>query len=95
MNSADITTRAFAIADQAVVSDIETNGISLAVKTGHPRRYDVRPMLDPREQPPECIDMAQQAIDYALARGLVLRTADEGVLAVVGVAGGGLHTPAA
>ena len=63
------------IADRACVCDIECEGI--AEDDGHGRRwYDVRPMLDPREHCDEMIDMAREAIDYALARGLVARHAD-------------------
>lgn len=60
------------IADRAVICDIECE--SIAEDDDHGRRwYDVRPMLDEREHAPEFIDMAREAINYAIARGLVAR----------------------
>lgn len=63
------------IADRACISDIETEGI--AERDRHGRRwYDTRPMLDAREHCDEMIDMAHEALDYAIARGLVVRHAE-------------------
>lgn len=58
------------LADRAVIADIETEGIATTDEQGT-RWYDVRHLLDPREQPSECIDMFSQAVSYALARGLI------------------------
>lgn len=59
---------AFVLANAAVISDIETG----AQKIERDGRiwWDTRPMTDPREHSPICVDMAQQAIDYALHSGL-------------------------
>ena len=62
---------ALAIADSAVVADIECNAVAERMEGG--RWYDTRPMLDPREQPDDFIEMARQSIDYAVQRGLVER----------------------
>jgi hypothetical protein len=64
-----VTVSAIRIADRAVISDIESAGHRVG-PLGN-RLYDVRPMLDEREQPAESIDMFSQALAYALARGLV------------------------
>lgn len=68
----DLIAQAFRIANAAVITDIETTAARVNGGTG--RWYDIRPMLDPREQCSEFIDMNSQAIAYALAVGLV--TAD-------------------
>lgn len=60
------------IADRACICDIECAGTAQADATGR-RWYDVRPMVDEREHDPRTIDMAREAIDYALARGLIER----------------------
>jgi hypothetical protein len=59
---------AFEIANRAVVEDIE----NYAVKEVTDGRiyWDTRPMTDPREHAPQSIDMATQAIRYALTAGL-------------------------
>jgi hypothetical protein len=50
MSTADILCgEAFAIADAAVVSDIETNAVLVGGRPDGRMLYDVRPMLDPRE----------------------------------------------
>lgn len=56
------------IADRAVVSDIESEGhrVQLDGRTW----YDTRPMTDPREHATPVIDMAFEAITYAVARRL-------------------------
>jgi len=63
-----LTQLAFNIANQAVIEDIE----SYAVKEVIDGRtwWDTRPMTDPREFPPTSIDMADQAIKYAIGSGL-------------------------
>lgn len=57
------------LADAAAVSDIECNAV--AHHEGGTRWLDTRPMVDPNEQPPECIDMATAALQYARLRGLI------------------------
>jgi hypothetical protein len=51
------------------VSDIELHGCPVVIDGQ--RWYDTRPMVDPREHSPECIDMGQEAINYALGHKLV------------------------
>jgi hypothetical protein len=60
---------AMRIASRAVICDIETEAV--AVQIDGQRFYDVRPMLDPREHDSVCIDMAAEALSYALDAGLV------------------------
>lgn len=63
---------AVACADRATVADIEqlpvepSDGLTVTWR-------DTRPLLDAREQPAECIDMARQMLDYADARRLITR----------------------
>lgn len=59
------------LADRAAVADIE--GHCPVETLDGVKWYDLRPMLDPREFSPECIDMSREAIDHALVRGLVKR----------------------
>ena len=63
---------AFALANRAVVSDIETECVRVDLGDGA-HWYDTRPMLDPREHCYDVIDMAQQALRYAEAANLVQR----------------------
>ncbi len=63
---------AIAYADRAVVSDLE----QLPAEPPGPDRItwrDTRSMLNEWEQPPEFIDMARQALDYAALRRLIVR----------------------
>lgn len=62
---------ALAIADRAVLADIECEAVAEHIEGQ--RWYDTRPMLDPRERPADFIEMARQAIEYAVQRGLVER----------------------
>jgi len=66
-----LSAQAFHIADRAVVCDIESECPSVA-RDGWMWR-DLQPMLDANEHAPEVIDMARQAIDYALHRGLLIK----------------------
>jgi hypothetical protein len=70
MNAIQLAELAHQIADRAVVCDIESEGHLQTDEHGR-RWYDTRPMLDPREQPSDFIEMAKQALSYALDRGLV------------------------
>lgn len=67
----DLIAQAFRLANAAVVADIETEGVKTVI--GDLAFYDVSHMLDEREHAAESIDMARQAIDYALAVGLVMQ----------------------
>ena len=71
MDDIQMTAAAVRLANRAVVADIECHAVAADRAPDGRRVWDIRPMLDPREQPPEFIDMAREAIDYALAAGLV------------------------
>lgn len=60
---------AFNLADQFVISDVECHAVAQRDADGI-TWYDVAPMLDPNEHAPESIDMASEALGYALARQL-------------------------
>lgn len=66
----DLLRRAMQIANRAVIADIESEAVRVHDMPGG-RWYDVRPMLDAREHPPESIDMANEALRYAQDCGLV------------------------
>lgn len=60
---------AFEIANRAVIEDIEAYAVKVQADT---RIYwDTRPMTDAREHNPEVVDMATQALQYAIGAGLV------------------------
>jgi len=59
---------ATAIAERAVVADIESEGVR--VHLDGRTWWDTRPMTDPREHAPEVIGMADEAIRYAVGSGL-------------------------
>jgi hypothetical protein len=58
------------IAAAAVIADVECN--CPCVTSQGVRWYDTRPMLDPREHSGELVDMATEAIQYGLQRGLLV-----------------------
>ena len=68
----DMLRLAVACADRAAIADIEqlpvepSGGLTVQWR-------DTRPLLCDRERPPECIDMARQALDYADLRRLIVR----------------------
>jgi len=64
--------RAYQIADQAAVADIESNCLSVRDASGQ-LWHDTRPMLDEREHCAEAIDMNRAALEHAAARGLIER----------------------
>jgi hypothetical protein len=70
------------VADRAVVADIECFGVRAGTAPDGSRLYDLRPMLDENEHGPDAIEMANQAIAYAKARGLITDTATTGVVAL-------------
>lgn len=70
MTPSRISAMAHKIADQSVLCDIESNALPFTDAQGV-AWHDTSTMLDPREQPDAVIDMAREAIDYALNRGLV------------------------
>jgi hypothetical protein len=59
------------LADRAAVADIQTQAVRIQ-QPGGPW-YDVRPMIDRHEHDAVSIDMAREAIDYALQRRLAVR----------------------
>jgi hypothetical protein len=79
---ADLIARALKIADAAVVSEIECNAVAAGRDEAGNKLYDLRPMVDPHEVPPQVQDMHQQAIDWALERGLIARHSQSAGLTV-------------
>lgn len=71
MQASDLIAIAFTLANQAVISDIESEAAKV-MQYGL-TWYDIRPMLDPREHTSQVIDMAGLALGYALSSGLVVR----------------------
>jgi hypothetical protein len=71
MSDSALIAQAFDLANRAVISDIETEAV--AVTLSGVRWYDTRPMLDEREHDSVVIDMAGQAIGYALSSKLVIQ----------------------
>lgn len=71
VQAAELVRRGLMLADRATVSDIECEGIP--VEEDGQRWYDVRPMLDEHEHSAPVIDMATEALQYALMRGLIQR----------------------
>jgi hypothetical protein len=74
MSDASLIAQAFDLANRAVISDIETGAV--ACQLAGVRWYDTRPMLDEREHDSVVVDMAGQAIGYALASRLVIQHPD-------------------
>lgn len=70
INAIRLAELAHTLADRAVISDIECEGIAETDAQGR-KWYDTRPMIDPREQPDDAIEMALQALSYAHERGLI------------------------
>ena len=71
----EISRLAHAVADRAVLADIETNAVQVLLPespTLGRRWLDLRPMVDPREVPAQVMDMHAEAIAYAHLRGLVV-----------------------
>lgn len=60
---------------QAVQSTLQTNAAAVTLPCG--RWYDIRPMLDPREQSTAAIDQVVEVLQHAEAHGLVLRHAQQ------------------
>lgn len=58
------------LADRACISDIEVHAHAQTDDLGR-KWYDTRPLLDPREQPDDFIEMNLQALAYAHERGLI------------------------
>jgi hypothetical protein len=63
---------AHTLADRACIADIQTN-CHLRHDSMARAWWNTQPMLDPNEQPAQCIDMNAQALEYAEARGLIVR----------------------
>lgn len=58
------------LADRACISDIEVHAHAQTDDLGR-KWYDTRPLLDPREQCDDFIEMNLQALAYAHERGLI------------------------
>ncbi len=65
---------AHALAVEKIREDLET--YAAAIRIDGVRWWDTRPMVDAREQPAESIDMAVQALDYAISAGLLVTHPD-------------------
>ncbi len=57
------------LAREKIAEDLET--YAAACRIEGERWWDTRPLLDTREQPQECIDMAVQALDYGISTGML------------------------
>ena len=68
---AEIMRRTMRIARAAVVADIQSECTRETISGEH--WWDTRPMLDPREHAPDVVDMARDALDYALDTAIVRR----------------------
>lgn len=71
VNAIRLAELAHQLADRAVVTDIESDGIAQTDEHGR-KWYDTRPMLDEREMPADFVEMNRQALEYAQQRGLVI-----------------------
>jgi hypothetical protein len=60
------------IADQAVVADVECEGVAEADAAGQ-RWYDIRPLIDHREHSGQVMDINSERLAYAFARQLIER----------------------
>jgi len=67
---------ALAVADRAVVADIEAFAAPAGRDHRGQRLYDVRPMTDPREHSADVVDMAREALAYARLRRLITEQID-------------------
>lgn len=65
----EVARRAVAIADAAVIADIQSEGHK--VDRQGATWWDTRPMLNPHEHAPQVIDIAEQALAYGRMRGLI------------------------
>lgn len=74
-----LVAKALRIADRAVLADIKSE----AARAGADGAYDVRPMLDARERSGPAIDMASDALAYALDRGLVVQAGEPWLVRIV------------
>lgn len=72
LSSHDATARA--LAAEKIAEDLDT--YAAPIKLDGQRWWDTRPMVDAREQPAECVDMAVQALDYAISAGLLVTHPD-------------------
>jgi hypothetical protein len=84
-DEATLMSAAVRIARQAVVADIQSNAHHTTVDGAV--WWDTRPMLDPREHAPQSLDMALQALDFAVLAGLATRHQDKPYLLRITAAG--------
>lgn len=75
-NSLYMTTlrRGVRIGLQAVQDSLQTHGVPVQMPDG--RWFDVRPMLDPREQSTEAIDKVVEVLSFGESMGLLQRHAN-------------------
>ena len=59
------------LADRACITDIECHAHAQTDAQGR-KWWDTRPMVDPREQPDQAVDMNFEALAYAHQRGLII-----------------------
>ena len=72
---AQLVHRSVLIADVATVGLVATSGVP--EEHGERRWYDVRALLDEREQAPRSADFHREVLDYGLQRGLLQRHPDK------------------
>lgn len=60
------------LAERAVAADVELHAAAASTDDGR-KWYDTRPMVDPREHCPECVDMAREALEYGLKCGVLIQ----------------------
>ena len=66
----EVLRESMALSARYVLADIESE-CPWVVDPDGVRWYDTRPMLDPHEHCPDVIEMARQALQHAVHRGLV------------------------
>lgn len=70
LTTVELTQLAFLLANQAAVAEVETNAHRVIAADGR-IWWDVRPMLDEREQPAEHIDAHRAALACLEESGLI------------------------
>lgn len=84
MHNPQLLDQALRIARRAVVEDVECYAVR--VQLSEPGRwYDTRPMVDPRELSPECVDLAAEALQFGQAVGALVRHPEQQHLVRVAV----------
>jgi len=83
-NSSQLDTRTRRLCCQHLVVEIES-AEACRVRLDGVSWWDTRPMLDPREQPPEFLDLNTEVLDLALALGVIARHQDPALAYLVRV----------